>query len=104
MVESAFGILANRFRVLLNSINLSAEKVQIITQCCVVLHNFLIAENPLYISADNMPDNLLENLTTHQGGNRSSNSARQIRNEFKDFVNNIGARDWQNEQVNRHKL
>lgn len=46
VVENAFGILANRFRVLLAPINLSRDKVVLITQACCVLHNFIKLESP----------------------------------------------------------
>ncbi|KAF2901209.1 hypothetical protein ILUMI_04976 [Ignelater luminosus] len=39
MIESSFGILANRFRIFLAPINLPVEKVEIITLACVALHN-----------------------------------------------------------------
>lgn len=45
IIESTFGILANKFRVLLNAINLNPCKVEIITLSCVVLHNYLATEN-----------------------------------------------------------
>jgi len=41
-VENAFGIMANRFRILLSTISLSVEKVELITYACCVLHNFLL--------------------------------------------------------------
>ncbi|KAK5650048.1 hypothetical protein RI129_001077 [Pyrocoelia pectoralis] len=41
VVENAFGILANRFRVLLTIIHLNPDKVQDITLTCCALHNFL---------------------------------------------------------------
>lgn len=44
VVENAFGILANRFRVLLNTIPLRPEKAKLITQACCALHNFLKEE------------------------------------------------------------
>lgn len=44
-VENAFGILANRFRVLLTQINLEPAKVEKVVLACAVLHNFLIEEN-----------------------------------------------------------
>ena len=40
VVENAFGILANRFRVFITPINLAPEKVEIITLACCILHNF----------------------------------------------------------------
>ncbi|KAB0790274.1 hypothetical protein PPYR_15388 [Photinus pyralis] len=103
MIESTFGILANRFRVLLNPINLSPEKVEVITLCCVVLHNLLVTENrvaycDILADAQNM-DTLLHIAGHH--GNRNSSNARSIRDELKDFFNTTGAREWQHEQVNR---
>ena len=43
-VESAFGILATRFRVLLKPMNLNPDKAQLVVQASVVLHNFLMTE------------------------------------------------------------
>ncbi|XP_018360612.1 PREDICTED: uncharacterized protein LOC108759604 [Trachymyrmex cornetzi] len=58
-VENAFGILANRFRVLLNHIPLSVEKVEIITYACVLLHNFLLSKNvQRYIPSEYRSENL----------------------------------------------
>ncbi|XP_030758023.1 uncharacterized protein LOC115883754 [Sitophilus oryzae] len=73
IIESAFGILANRFKILLNPINLNAEKVEIITLACVALHNYLATENwknYTEISQDKIIANLLEKLP-QQGSNRS---------------------------------
>ncbi|PVD20418.1 hypothetical protein C0Q70_18573 [Pomacea canaliculata] len=39
--ENAFGILVNRFRLLLNTLNLSPDVVACVTESCVALHNFL---------------------------------------------------------------
>lgn len=52
VVENAFGILANRFRVFLTTILLSPDKVQslILAACC--LHNYMVSNNKhAYISA-----------------------------------------------------
>lgn len=48
VVANAFGILANRFRIFLTTINLSPAKVQDITLCCCALHNFLRTECPTF--------------------------------------------------------
>ncbi|XP_033953775.1 uncharacterized protein [Pseudochaenichthys georgianus] len=46
VVENAFGILANRFRVFLTSINIQdTAKVEAIVLACCALHNFLLTEN-----------------------------------------------------------
>ena len=41
VVENAFGILANRFRIFMTPIGLAPEKVESITMACCALHNFL---------------------------------------------------------------
>lgn len=88
MIESTFGILAKRFRVLLTPINLASEKVEIITLCCVVLHNFLVVENQVaYCDSPANDPNTAESLQqiARHGGNRNSTDARKIRDEFKEF-------------------
>ncbi|KAK5648279.1 hypothetical protein RI129_003171 [Pyrocoelia pectoralis] len=87
VVENAFGILANRFRVFLTTINLSPNKVQDITLACCVLHNFLRKECKNFI---NDGEEVEEKFTflyglSYQGGNGSSNYAADVREEFKDF-------------------
>ena len=41
IVENAFGILTNRFRVFMTPKGLVPEKVEVITMACCALHNFL---------------------------------------------------------------
>ena len=45
IVENAFGILASRFCVLLNKINLNPEKAAMITLAACYLHNYLRRKN-----------------------------------------------------------
>ena len=40
-MENAFGIMANRFRVLINPICLQPAKVDVIVEACCSLHNML---------------------------------------------------------------
>ncbi|XP_018307859.1 putative nuclease HARBI1 isoform X2 [Mycetomoellerius zeteki] len=61
VVENAFGILANRFRVLLTQIYLSVESVQNITLACCALHNYISKENNSLQGAVDIED--LENET-----------------------------------------
>ncbi len=63
VVENAFGILANRFRVFLTTIALEPSKITnvVLAACC--LHNMLIDEQPTYISAVDQ-----ENENHQEGG------------------------------------
>ncbi|XP_011858851.1 PREDICTED: uncharacterized protein LOC105556374 [Vollenhovia emeryi] len=108
--ENAFGILANKFRVLLNPIPLAVEKVEIITYACVLLHNFLLnkkvqnfipsayrTENSRYLET---PESGLRSVG-QQGGNHSSVAAGEIRDMFSTYFNTTGAVSWQYTAVER---
>ncbi|KAF2900512.1 hypothetical protein ILUMI_05673 [Ignelater luminosus] len=107
MIESSFGLLVNRFRVLLNPINLSAEKVEIITLACVVLHNYLICNNnekyaESILEESHVNDSLMP--LGQQGSNNSSLETRLIRDEFKNFFNTSGAVPWQQQAIRNNNL
>lgn len=52
VVENNFGMLSNRFQIFQKSFNLSADKAELITLTCCVLHNFLPNKNRKYIGED----------------------------------------------------
>ncbi|XP_050516555.1 uncharacterized protein LOC126891424 [Diabrotica virgifera virgifera] len=102
MIESSFGILANRFRVLLNPINLNVDKVEKIILACLALHNLLVSENfKAYVEQDESQI-IFSNRLSNQAGNRLTDNAQNIRNEFKEYFNsNSGSVDWQNAAIQR---
>lgn len=109
--ENAFGILANRFRVLLKSIQLSPQKVQTITLAACALHNYLRSTTSSYIAnncIDREENGILipgswreENNGVRQmgqqAGNRVSRTPITIRDEFKNYFVNEGSVPWQDE-------
>ncbi|KAB0789962.1 hypothetical protein PPYR_15278 [Photinus pyralis] len=100
VVENAFGILTNRFRVLLNIISLDPSKAQTLTLACIVLHNFLRTRSPngYDVKEQNIDRRFTFKYTlSRQAGNRSTASALDNRNEFVQYVNGIGAVEWQND-------
>ncbi|KAB0803460.1 hypothetical protein PPYR_00430 [Photinus pyralis] len=108
IVESSFGILANRFRVLLNPINLSAEKVEKITLACVVLHNFLcVSKGRIYTDGSDKSPITLTNLQRIQStsSNRSADAVRMIRNEYKEYFNSpVGMVEWQETVIRNNNI
>ena len=66
VVETAFGILAHCFRVLMTPIDLAPEKVEIIVFICCVLHNYLRSQT-IASSAYTPPGSLdSEHPLTHE--------------------------------------
>lgn len=102
VVENTFGILANRFRVLLNTIPLKPEKAKIITQACCALHNFLKKEmKNTYLGND--PNDEVDRRyrfvysLSRQNYGRPRNEAISIREEFKEYFNGCGRVPWQDD-------
>lgn len=105
VVENAFGILANRFRVFHTNINLSPEKATKIALSCCYLHNYLKMKNaPIYLRTSNEKDtgsnenSCFTDLEPMRYNNSSSN-AKNIRDKFCNYFNTVGAIPWQNKFV-----
>ncbi|XP_041441441.1 uncharacterized protein LOC121401172 [Xenopus laevis] len=92
MVECAFGILANKWRILHTSIQLDVKHVDMVIKACCVLHNFLRLKDR-YFSFDDMCHNLTD---VHCHATRSTIHALQIRDHFADFfLSPEGEVHWQ---------
>lgn len=108
IIESSFGILANRFRVLLNPIGLSPAKVENIIMICVVLHNFLCCtKSSTYTDIPNIAEQNLEALKQiqRQSGNGSADLARKVRDEYRSYFNSpAGMVEWQENSIQTHNL
>ena len=114
--ENGFGILANRWRVFRKPIALSPVKVRTITHAALVLHNWQRSKSS--VGKVDLPNGLIDQETENgeliEGawrkespsdtwfsisndayGNRSTNVAKAIREEFTDYFNMEGAVLWQ---------
>ena len=116
VVENAFGILANRFRVFMTGICLDPQKVQVIAMACCSLHNFLIQDlngaQHVYVPPGSYDT---KDPTTHgiingewrdtqqewqpiprQGSNRPTQDAKAIREYLVEYYNSKeGEVPWQ---------
>lgn len=117
IVENAFGILSNRFRVFMSPIGLNPEKVEDIVMACCSLHNYLRdhkISRTVYMPSGSVdgedPDThiiqpgnwrLEENSQgwqplARQGSNRHSTAAKQLRDYLCNYFNSShGAVSWQ---------
>ncbi|GBM45706.1 hypothetical protein AVEN_14149-1 [Araneus ventricosus] len=102
IVENAFGILANRFRIFHTSINIALPKIEIVVLTCCVLHNYLRKNSPGYVTEEEMNEPNFETTLTALSPDdhrNASNSAKLVRENFSDYFNGEGEVYWQNEVV-----
>lgn len=102
LVENAFGILANRFRIYHTTIDLNVSTIEMVVTSCCIIHNLMLDENPIaensneFVNAEN-DDDLDSFVDIDQPDNDLE--AIAIRNIFKDYVNGAGAVPWQNRML-----
>lgn len=96
VVECAFGILSNKWRVLHSVMLVHPDFASIVVQCCCVLHNFVRRRDGIVfedtLSCD-MTDIHEEAVT---GGRSQGIEVRQL---FCDYFNGLGAVPWQGSRV-----
>lgn len=114
VVENAFGIFANRFRVFLTTIGLSPEKVEIIVLAACCLHNYLVQHSmatyasQAFFDDEDVTSNLcpgeqsncpkLNGLPSCHHRNASHNAKNQRENLKTYFVTN-GTVPWQDSKI-----
>ncbi|XP_073765400.1 uncharacterized protein [Danio rerio] len=118
VVENAFGILANRFRVFRSTIGLEPEKVIKITMASLCIHNFLCERRseaytpPAFTDWENSEHAMVDGLWRSHGmgsflpvehtvkPRNATATAKMQRNHLRDyFVSPAGSVPWQNKYV-----
>ena len=114
IVENAFGILANRFRVFLSPIALAPEKVEKLTLAALCLHNMLRVNQGMgYMPPGSIDQDDFANKKvipgewrsgasngsfqplSQQGSNRYSLNAKAVRDECTEYFDTNGQVEWQ---------
>ncbi|XP_077310924.1 uncharacterized protein LOC143930466 isoform X1 [Lithobates pipiens] len=95
VVESAFGIMASRFRLLLTAINLAEYKLNYVILCCCILHNFLrkLSGNQYLQPIGPEAGLILPELTglDHALPGLAPQTAREVRDHYVSYFNGRGA-------------
>ncbi|XP_073420788.1 uncharacterized protein [Dendrobates tinctorius] len=115
VVENAFGIMANRFRVLHTPMNMKLDSIDSVVMACCVLHNFLRRRD----SSSYCPPGFMDSVDATNGevqlGEWRSNApaiadlrllgpgrytqdAKACREEYCHYFNGPGAVPWQHQQ------
>ncbi|KAM4038469.1 LOW QUALITY PROTEIN: putative nuclease HARBI1 [Anomaloglossus baeobatrachus] len=113
VVESAFGILATRFRIFHTAINLKINSIDRVVLACCILHNFLRKREGLNYIPPGYADTInpstgecvagewrahdphLLSLNTHISSGRMHNDVIANRENYCNFLNGPGAVAWQ---------
>ncbi|KAK3098526.1 hypothetical protein FSP39_020316 [Pinctada imbricata] len=114
IAENAFGIHANRFQVLLTTMQQDPETVQLIVQTCVCLHTLMRIRYPGLKNAvlDQEDDNHqvingarrnglnMQDVDNVTGPNRATRAAKSQREYLKHYFNSsAGSVQWQNNMI-----
>lgn len=107
-IESAFGIMAAKWRILLKPIETGVEVADLIVKATCVLHNFVInetvgARNPALNNVENIELGAFEYIPPAQmrghNANNPSQEAKVIQQRLMQFFNGTGAVNWQNDHI-----
>lgn len=117
IVENAFGILVNRFRIFEKAISTKLGTVDDVIYAACSLHNWLRKKSSSYIIIGNVDREDTSNFTlldgdwrhqinplqsiTHQGSNNSTQYARAKRLKLTHYFVNDGALSWQNNMIHQ---
>ena len=106
VVENAFGILVQRFRVMLSSMQQEPEVVTSLTMACVILHNTtrqrygnIAAEHPYPEEETHLPLHALHGDDRPREGRNPARAAKQQRDILMDYFRNEGAVPWQMDRI-----
>lgn len=108
MIECTFGILSSQWRIYKKPINTSVETATNIVKATIVLHNFCRQNNNNNYCAFNTlnTENEIEferaealKKINNIGTNTNTFEASEIRNNFTNYFNNIGAISWQEAKI-----
>ena len=114
VVENAFGIMAQRWTILLSTMQQTPATVQTIIEACVCLHNFICLRNPAIqnnqVDGEDAAHNLipgawrqdanLPDMYIPQAGNRDTILAKRQRDYLRDYFNSPeGSVPWQDMMI-----
>lgn len=114
VVENSFGILVNRFQVLMTTMQHAPGTVRLIISACICLHNLMRMKYPRLqnnlVDREDDDHNVIpgewrrgrnmQDCVVVQGPNRDNREGKKIRNLLKHWVNSpAGSVPWQDNMI-----
>jgi hypothetical protein len=97
MVECAFGILANKWRIFHRPLGVTPQFCDSIVKACCILHNF-IRQNDGFQLEDTLYESNFKSIQA--AGTRQNTKGKHVRDYFaKYFMSPHGAVPWQYDKV-----
>lgn len=87
IVENAFGILSQKWRVFNTKIAVQPDTMVLFVQASVVLHNMLQKQNNTALSNEELADEVAHFQPLRRVGCKSTKDAQQVRETFSKYFN-----------------
>lgn len=98
IVENAFGLLTQHFRIFLTPIHLNVDVLEDLVTVACILHNLMIDEKGIPSERELPPSDLdsINDILEIESDTNQELKYR-IRDTFKGYFNGLGAVSWQND-------
>lgn len=99
IVENAFGLLSQHFRIFYTPINLKVSVTENLIACACILQNLIIDERGVPSDIGELSNNELQSLPVYNDieANSPQELKFKIRDTFKEYFNSVGSVSWQND-------
>lgn len=99
IVENAFGIMSQQFRIFFSLINLDVATTENLITCACILHNLIVDERGVPENSTELTNDEFQSIENYN--ETEANSAQElkfkIRDTFKEYFNTVGSVPWQND-------
>ena len=99
-VESAFGILSNKWKIFHKAINVNVDFAILLIKTCCALHNFVRSRDGYNIQDAMSIEGFIEMGQDTTGPSRAAIPTIQARNKLtNDFISDVGSVPWQSNYI-----
>ena len=96
-IESAFGILTNKWCIFQRPLDLNVENAEIVIRACCALHNFVRERDGVQFEHTLNVEGLIDGDRIRQTG--CPRLAITVREKFAEYFCSVGSVSWQNRMV-----